>query len=153
MIFHKTKGLLCWVQCTCSDAIIQGLRKAVITYTYFLQIIKKSELLQRSKHSKFDRFKQSYGYTYMYVYSSQSKIMWFQYLSFNGFLSWVMQENLMFSMLWKKHIHNNFYKWNNYAQIVVTSKQKRLTKSMKNINETTIFSILICFSVTHDHLF
>lgn len=56
-------------------------------------------------------------------------------------------------MLWKKHIHNNFYKWNNYAQIVVTSKQKRLTKSMKNINETTIFSILICFSVTHDHLF
>lgn len=54
-------------------------------------------------------------------------------------------------MLWKKHIHNNFYKWNNYAQIVVTSKQKRLTKSMKNIkNETTIFSILICFSVTHD---
>lgn len=56
-------------------------------------------------------------------------------------------------MLWKKHIHNNFYEWNNYAQIVVTSKQKRLTKSMKNINETTIFSILICFSVTHDHLF
>lgn len=56
-------------------------------------------------------------------------------------------------MLWKKHIHNNFYKWNNYAQIVVTSKQKRLTKYMKNINETTIFSILICFSVTHDHLF
>lgn len=56
-------------------------------------------------------------------------------------------------MLWKKHIHNNFDKWNNYAQIVVTSKQKRLTKSMKNINETTIFSILICFSVTHDHLF
>lgn len=50
----------------------------------------------------------------------------------------------MFSMLWKKHIHNNFYKWNNYAQIVVTSKQKRLTKSMKNINETTWLPILNC---------
>lgn len=64
-------------------SIIQGLRKAVITYTYFLQIIKKSELLQRSKHSKFDRFKQSYGYMYVYVYSSQSKILWFQCRSSN----------------------------------------------------------------------
>lgn len=50
-------------------------------------------------------------------------------------------------MLWKKHIHNNFYKWNNYAQIVVTSKQKRLTKSMKNINETTMLHMVTYFKL------
>lgn len=65
--------------------------------------------MQRSKHSKFDRFKQSYGYMYLYVYLSQSKILWFQCHSsntifFNGFHSWVMQENLMFSICYWRNI-------------------------------------------------